>query len=194
MRKTTFQLFILCLLPNLIYGQTDTLRLKYFTLSDYYTINSAGLFSDIDFYNSNEVTLYRQLRSDEISAKNGVLKIINNVRYEYILLPKRNIGHYYATYSANSIRISFDARNPNKSFSFDLKGASNGYKLYFLTTTEQNGEFGIDYDGEFYNILSGPGFTKDGVSSVYLLFDNIMEIQKETTDDTLKSYKSRRQN
>ena len=45
-------------------------------------------FSDIDFYNSNEVKLYSELRADEISANNGVLKIINNIRYEYIVLPK----------------------------------------------------------------------------------------------------------
>lgn len=180
---------------NIVYAQsTNNVNLLRFKQSDYDIISSSNLFADIDFYNANEITLYRELRSDEVTATNGILKIINNIRYEYITLPKRNIGRYYSTSGYSNLRISFDARHPEKSLKFDMRKSSDGDYLFYLTTTTKDNQVAVSYAGELYFVLTGPGFSKDGVNFVFLLYDNTKEVNKATETDTLKSFPSRRKN
>lgn len=153
-------------------------------------------FSDIDFYNSNEVKLYSELRADEISANNGVLKIINNIRYEYIVLPKWNIGRFILSSDPQSIEIAFDDRHPENGLKFELSSTTSSEKLYFLSTFISETDRGVKvrYGGESYFIVIGPGFSKNAENSIYLLYDNNQVVNNVNAIDTMKSFPFRKQN
>lgn len=187
---------IICITTTnyLIAQSNDNLNLLRFKQSDYDILQSSDLFPEIDFYNANEITFYRELRGDEVTATNGVLKIINNIRYEYIILPKRNVGRFYSTSGYNDLRISFDSRHPEKSLKFDMRQSHDGINLFYLTTTVEDDKDAVSYAGEVYFILTGPGFSNDGTNYVFLLYDNTKDVNKATEVDTLQSFPSRRKN
>jgi len=169
-------------------------NLNRFKQSDYDIISKRNLFADIDFYNANEITLTRELNADEVTAENGVLKIINNVRYEYITLPKKNIGRYSSSSGYKNLRISFDARHPEKNFQFEMMQSKDGDNLFYLSTTTINGKVMVFYAGKYYYIVYGPGYSKDNTNYVFLLYDNTKEFNKTTENDTLLSFPSRKKN
>lgn len=188
-------LIIICFSISYSNAQSnDNINLQLFKKEDYDILNRGNLFSKIDFYNANEITLYRELRGDEVTATNGVLKIINNVRYEYIILPKRNVGRFYSTDSYYDLRVSFDARDPQKSIKFIMMKSTDGDNLFYLNTIIKDNQVAVSYAGKIYFVLVGSGYSKDGGNYVYLLYDNITETNKTTEIDTLKSFTSRRRN
>ena len=173
----------------------NELHLKKFTSNDFEIIKNAKLFQEIDFYNSSKLTLMRKLRSDEVTAKNGILKVVNNERFEYVILPKLNIGRYRFNFSNSSIYISFDARSPGKSFKFTAKTVDSGETLFYIDSRDDERHLiVVQYGGENYNVAGGndSGFDDMGEPLVYLLYDNHFEEKKETVSDTLRSYPSRR--
>lgn len=172
----------------------NNINLQQFKKADYDILNNSNLFKEIDFYNANEITLYRELRGNEVIATNGVLKIINNIRYEYVILPKLNIGRYYTTIGYSNFRISFDARHPEKSMLFYMDKSDNGDDLFYLSTKIIGNQNTVSYDGKTYYVLTGPGFSKDGTNYVYLLYNNTREANKATKLDTLQSFPSRKGN
>jgi hypothetical protein len=176
---------------NLITAQ-DTLKIMAFTQNDYDLLQEGDLFSEIDFYNTEGVTLYRQLNSNELTASNGILKIIDNIYYEYIELPRLNVGRFYATSGYSDLRICFDARHPENSLKFEMLESDGGETLFYLSTFIDGDHDAVNYAGNTYHILEGPGFTKDGTNFIYLAYDNIKEVNKETKKEVLESFGSRR--
>lgn len=174
------------------------LNLKDFTSFDYQVVSQANLFSAIDFYNSNVLTLTRELRSDEVGASKGILRFTNNRRYEDVILPLRNVGQFHSVMSNGSIRVSFDARSANRTFTFVPSRGSDGKTEYFIDSTiDSYGQVIVQYAGEEYiavlsNNENEAGFDLAGNARVHLLFDKVCQQNKQMTSDTLKSFPSRR--
>ena len=168
-------------------------NLKKFRKIDYDMLK-VGFFGDIDFHIANEITLYRELRSEEKKVLNGILKIINNTRYEYIFLPKQNIGRYFSTSGYDNLQISFDSRHPEKTFSFEMKKTEDGDYIFSIATSSQNNKIAVLYAGELFFLQVDSSLNSNIMNSTSLLFENINENNEETIKDTLKSFPTRRKN
>jgi hypothetical protein len=191
--KLMLTLFFAIIFANCAFTQSSSdvsmIRLK---KDDFDMLEVKHLMSKIDFYISHDITLYRELRDDEITATNGILKTINDVRYEYIVFPKHNVGHFRSTSGYNSVRVSFDAKHPEKTFRFELVYAPRGEQYFYLSTFIKDNLVTVNYGGIYYYMKEEPGFNKEAMTSVFLLYDKNNTSEKIIMNvDTLKSFHTR---
>ena len=169
-------------------ADTSKLNLKPFTLDIYDLIKDKGLFQQIDFYNSEELTVCRELRATELSAENGKLIIQNNQRYECIILPQHNVGLFYSDGGKNFYNVSFDPRKPQNHFVFQAYSDNQFYLQYF---TDNSGYYYVTYAGNDYYIQNGPAIDASNKMQLHLLFDDQITSKKTTGTDVIPSFPSR---
>lgn len=105
---------------------------------------------NLQFYLSDEVTLYRQSKSKESAIENGSIRIVKGKQIEEIVFPKGTPGLFVNSLDKDKLAISFD-ENQKAILVF---GPHPKYsdKYVVLAKDWQNGIGKVNYGGGKFNI------------------------------------------
>lgn len=103
----------------------------------------------IQFYNSANVTLRRDVTSEEAKVSKGKITISNGKIIEEIYLRRETKG-ICKSFNAKSVNVAFESADQN-GFNFSRSG-----DFYVITTKSQKTEL-IDYDEKEYLLIDGVG-------------------------------------
>ena len=135
----------------------------YLTVDTKQQIEKAGVdIKQVQFYNSEEIVLSRQLSKGELKVAEGKVRIENGQSIEEIIIPANTPGVCELN-DEKTLKVSFDTGD-GKSIPFlvERKGdvvTSGSYfkigaKQWVRTSRgEQVGK--VDYQGQIYNLVSG---------------------------------------
>ena len=157
MKQVTF-----LLLTSLLLSSCSVNRLL-LTVDTKKQIEEAGVdIKQVQFYNSEEIVLARQLSKEEINVAEGKVRIENGKHIEEIIIPANTPGICELN-DEKTLKVSFDTGD-GKSIPFlvERKGDVVVSTSYFRigarkwTRTSKGRKIGkLDYEGEIYNLVRG---------------------------------------
>lgn len=136
-----------------------------FTVDTKQQIEKAGVdISQVQFYNSEEIVLARQISKEEVKVAEGKVRIENGRNIEEIIIPANTPG-ICELHDEKTLKVSFDAGD-GKSLPFlvERRGDMVVEGSYFKigakewTRTSRGRKVGkVDYDGQIFNMVRGSG-------------------------------------
>lgn len=135
----------------------------YFTVDTRQQIEKAGVdVSQVQFYNSEEIVLARQISQEEIKVAEGKVRIENGRNIEEIIIPANTPG-ICELKDEKTLKISFDAGDGKTiPFLVERKGDMVVPNSYFKIgakewqRTDRGTKVGkLDYQGNVYTIVRG---------------------------------------
>lgn len=123
----------------------------YFTQQTRAKIESSGInLKDIQYYNSHQIILQRNLSYEETKVASGKISIENGEFVEIITLNKKTPG-VCESYTSNALDVSFENGENRK-----LRFIMNQEKNYQISAIEWKNKFGkVSYDTLTYYIKPG---------------------------------------
>ncbi len=107
--------------------------------------------SQIQFYLSEDIMLFRQIGTDTTEIVEGEINIINGKEVEEIVIPKGTPGVFLFSPSANQLAISFESEGEERFLMFGPNpNASNRFTLLAKAWGRENGV--VRYDGKEYEV------------------------------------------
>lgn len=140
-----------------------SLNRMYLTVDTKQQIEKAGIdVSKVQFYNSEEIVLARQLSKEELKVAQGKVRIENGKSIEEIIIPANTPGICELN-DEKTLKISFDDGDGRSiPFLVERKGEVVTAGSYFKigakqwTRTESGGKVGkLDYQGQVYDLVRG---------------------------------------
>ncbi len=126
-------------------------------------IENAGVdLVQVQFYNSTEIVLARQLKKEEVSVAEGKVRIENGNHIEEIIIPANTPG-ICELHNEKTLKVSFDV-GEGKSIPFlvERKGDMVVEGSYFKIgakkwiKTNRGRKIGkVDYEGKVYHLVRG---------------------------------------
>lgn len=135
----------------------------YLTVDTKLKIEKAGIdVSKVQFYNSEEIVLARQLAKEELKVARGKLRIENGKDIEEIIIPANTPGICELN-DEKTLKISFDdGEGRSIPFLVERKGEVVTSGSYFKigakqwTRAESGAKVGkVDYEGKVYDLVRG---------------------------------------
>jgi hypothetical protein len=135
----------------------------YLTVDTKLKIEKAGIdVSKVQFYNSEEIVLARQLAKEELKVAQGKVRIENGKDIEEIIIPANTPGICEVN-DEKTLKISFDdGEGRSIPFLVERKGEVVTSGSYFKigakqwTRTESGAKVGkLDYEGKVYDLVRG---------------------------------------
>jgi hypothetical protein len=136
-----------------------------FTVDTKQQIEKAGVdITQVQFYNSEEILLARQISKEEVKVAEGKVRIENGRNVEEIIIPANTPG-VCELYDEKTLKVSFDTGD-GKSLPFlverrgDVVVSGSYFKIGAKewTRTSRGRRVGkIDYDGQVFNMVRGSG-------------------------------------
>ncbi|MFT4544174.1 MAG: hypothetical protein ACI9UR_002291 [Bacteroidia bacterium] len=126
-------------------------------------LEKAGVdIKQVQFFNSDEIILARQLNKEEINVAEGKVRIENGKHIEEIIIPANTPGICELN-NEKTLKVSFDAGDGKTiPFLVEKKGTIVTAGSYFKigakkwVRTSRGKKIGkLDYEGEIYNIVRG---------------------------------------
>ncbi|MGB0369534.1 MAG: hypothetical protein ACPGD8_09020 [Flavobacteriales bacterium] len=126
-------------------------------------IEKAGVdLKQVQFYNSEEIILARQIKKEEINVAEGKVRIENGKHIEEIIIPANTPGICELN-NEKTLKVSFDAGDGKTiPFLVEKRGEIVSSGSYFKigakkwVRTSRGRKVGkLDYEGEIYNIVRG---------------------------------------
>lgn len=126
-------------------------------------IEKAGVdIKQVQFYNSEEIILARQIKKEEINVAEGKVRIENGKHIEEIIIPANTPGVCELN-NEKTLKVSFDAGDGKTiPFLVEKRGEVVSSGSYFKigakkwVRTSRGRKVGkLDYEGEIYNIVRG---------------------------------------
>ncbi|MGB1319028.1 MAG: hypothetical protein ACPG5W_12500 [Flavobacteriales bacterium] len=126
-------------------------------------IEKAGVdIKQVQFYNSEEIILARQIKKEEINVAEGKVRIENGKHIEEIIIPANTPGVCELN-NEKTLKVSFDAGDGKTiPFLVEKRGEIVSSGSYFKigakkwVRTSRGRKVGkLDYEGEIYNIVRG---------------------------------------
>jgi hypothetical protein len=139
------------LLINILLLSACSPKTIYFTQNTRTKIESNKIdLKDIQYYNSHEIILQRNLSYEETKVASGKISIENGEFVEIITLKKKTPG-VCESYTSNSLDVSFEKGENRK-----LRFIMNPEKNYQVSAIEWKNKFGkVSYDTLTYYIKPG---------------------------------------
>lgn len=134
-----------------------------FTVDTKKQVEGANIqLTKVQFYNSEEIILVRQLSKEDIGVDKGRIKIQNGRQVEEIIIP-RNTPGICELYDERTIKISFEKGKDNAiAFLVDRRNGIVTEGSHFKiaarewVNTDRGGRIGkIDYQGKVYDLVRG---------------------------------------
>tara|TARA_R110002072_G_scaffold281866_1_gene444544 strand:+ start:428 stop:979 length:552 start_codon:yes stop_codon:yes gene_type:complete len=135
----------------------------YLTVETKLQIEKAGLdIKQLQFYNSEEIVLARQLSKGELKVAEGKVRIENGKSIEEIIIPANTPGVCELN-DEKTLKVSFD-KGDGKSIPFlvERKGDMVTTESYFkigakkwIRTSKGQQVGKVDYQGQVYNLVGG---------------------------------------
>jgi hypothetical protein len=105
----------------------------------------------------------REIKGNEVIADCGVLRVVNNIRYEDIVFPKLSIGRFLSSINPEKSRVSFDAVHPERLIEFYMYEFQGHDLLYYLTYRYSSDGHFVGYYSDDYQIITyNLGFPSGG--------------------------------
>ncbi len=126
-------------------------------------IENAGVELDrVQFYNSSEIVLARQLKKEEVSVAEGKVRIENGRHIEEIIIPANTPG-ICELHDQKTLRISFETGDGRSvPFIVEKKGGVVVAGSYFRIGAREWVKTGrgkrvgkVDYQGRIFNLVRG---------------------------------------
>ncbi len=133
------------------------------TVSTKKQIEEAGVsLTQVQFYNSEEIVLARQISKEEIKVAEGKVRIENGKNIEEIIIPANTPG-ICEIHNEKTLKVSFDAGDGKTiPFLVERRGDMVMEGSYFKvgakewTRTHRGRKVGkVDYEGKVYNLVRG---------------------------------------
>lgn len=135
----------------------------YFTVQTKQEIENAGVdLSQVQFYNSEEIILARQISKEEVKVAEGKVRIENGKNIEEIIIPANTPGVCEIN-DEKTLKVSFDT-GEEKTIPFlverknDIVVAGSYFKIgaKTWTRTDRGNKIGtLDYQGQDYQLVRG---------------------------------------
>ncbi len=135
----------------------------YFTVETKQQVEKANVaITQLQFYNSEEIVLVRQMSKEEFGVEKGRIKIENGKQVEEIIIP-RNTPGICELHDEKTLKVSFDKGNDN-ALAFlverrnDLVVPGSQFKIGAKewVTTERGNKVGkLDYEGKVFTLVRG---------------------------------------
>jgi hypothetical protein len=135
----------------------------YFTVETKQEIEKAGVdLNQVQFYNSEEIILARQISKEELKVAEGKIRIENGKNIEEIIIPENTPG-VCELYDEKTLKVSFDTGD-GKTIPFlverkgDMVVAGSYFKIgaKTWTRTDRGRKIGtLDYQGQDYQLVRG---------------------------------------
>lgn len=135
----------------------------YFTVQTKQEIENAGVdLSQVQFYNSEEIILARQISKEELKVAEGKVRIENGKNIEEIIIPANTPG-VCELHDEKTLKVSFDTGD-GKTIPFlverrgDMVVAGSYFKIgaKTWTRTDRGRKIGtLDYQGQDYQLVRG---------------------------------------
>lgn len=118
--------------------------------------------NQVQFFNSEEIVLIRQLSKEDIGVDKGRIKIENGKQIEEVIIPAYTPGVCELN-DEKTFKISFETGD-GKQIAFvverknDVVDKSSGFKIganEWVTTQRGNKVGKLDYDGKVYTLIRG---------------------------------------
>lgn len=140
-----------------------SLNRMYFTVASKQEIEKAGVdLTQVQFYNSEEIVLARQISKEEIKVAEGKVRVENGKNIEEIIIPANTPG-ICELYDEKTLKVSFETGD-GRSIPFlverknDIVVAGSYFKIGAKewTRTSRGQRVGkLDYAGQVYNVVRG---------------------------------------
>jgi len=153
---------LLIILSAAILSSCSTSRL-YLTVETRQQIEKANInLNQLQFYNSEEIVLIRQLSKEDIGVDKGKIKIQNGKQVEEIII-QRNTPGVCELHDEKTIKISFETGD-GKQIPFLVErrngivteGSNFKIGAKEWVTTERGNKVGkLDYDGKVFTLIRG---------------------------------------
>lgn len=135
----------------------------YFTVETKQQVEKASVpLTQVQFYNSEEIVLIRQMSSEEFGVEKGRIKIQNGRQVEEVIIP-RNTPGICELHDEKTLKVSFDKGNDN-ALAFlverrnDMVTPGSHFKLgakEWVTTDRGNKVGKLDYEGKVFTLIRG---------------------------------------
>lgn len=135
----------------------------YLTVQTKLEIEKAGVqMNQIQFYNSEEIVLVRELKQEELKVAEGKVRVENGRNIEEIIIPANTPG-VCELFDEKTLKVSFESGNGRSlPFLVERKGDVVVEGSYFKIGAKEwvrsdrgYREGKIDYDGKIYNMVRG---------------------------------------
>lgn len=154
----------LLLLATTVFLSSCSLNRMYFTVQSKKEIEGAGVdLTQVQFYNSEEIILARQISKEEVKVAEGKVRVENGKNIEEIIIPANTPG-ICELYDEKTLKISFDSEGKSIPFLVERRNDMVVSGSYFKigakewTRTSRGRRVGkLDYEGEMYSIVRGSG-------------------------------------
>lgn len=139
-----------------------SLNRMYFTVESKKEIENAGVdLTQVQFYNSEEIILARQISKEEVKVAEGKVRVENGKNIEEIIIPANTPG-ICELHDEKTLKISFDAEGKSIPFLVERRNDMVVSGSYFKIGAKEwvRGDRGrrvgkLDYEGQMYNIVRG---------------------------------------
>lgn len=135
----------------------------YFTVETKLQVEKANInVTQLQFYNSEEIVLTRQLSKEDIGVEKGRIKIQNGRQVEEIIIP-RNTPGICEVNDEKTLKVSFDKGNDNAiAFLVERRNGVVTEGSHFKiaakewVSTERGNKVGkMDYEGKVFTLVRG---------------------------------------
>lgn len=156
---------IVLILSATVFLSSCSLNRMYFTVSSKQEIEKAGVdLTQVQFYNSEEIVLARQISKEEIKVAEGKVRVENGRNIEEIIIPANTPGVCELN-DEKTLKVSFETGD-GRSIPFlverrnDIVVAGSYFKIGAKewTRTSRGRRVGkLDYGGQIYDVVGGTG-------------------------------------
>jgi hypothetical protein len=153
---------LLIFLSAILFTSCSTSRM-YLTVETRQQIEKANItLNQLQFYNSEEIVLIRQLSKEDIGVDKGKIKIENGKQVEEVIIP-RNTPGVCELFDEKTLKISFETGD-GKQIPFLVErrngvvAEGSNFKIGAKewVTTERGNKVGkVDYDGKVFTLIRG---------------------------------------
>jgi hypothetical protein len=135
----------------------------YFTVATKMQVEKANIaVTQLQFYNSEEIVLVRQLSKEDIGVDKGRIKIENGRQVEEVIIP-RNTAGICELHDEKTLKVSFDKGNDNAvAFLVERRNGVVSEASHFkigakewVTTSSGNKVGKLDYEGKVFTLVRG---------------------------------------
>jgi predicted aspartyl protease len=135
----------------------------YFTVETKLQVEKANIpVTQLQFYNSEEILLVRQMSKEDFGVEKGRIKIQNGRQVEEVIIP-RNTPGICELFDEKTLKISFDKGNDNAiAFLVERKNGVVTEGSHFKiaakewVSTERGNKVGkMDYEGKVFTLVRG---------------------------------------
>lgn len=135
----------------------------YFTVETKLQVEKANIpITQLQFYNSEEILLVRQMSKEEFGVEKGRIKIQNGRQVEEVIIP-RNTPGICELHDEKTLKISFDKGKDNAiAFLVERKNGVVTEGSHFKiaakewVSTERGNKVGkLDYEGKVFTLVRG---------------------------------------